>query len=208
MKSLSLYLLFCTALLSGCTAYRPSGTVRNPSRAPGNAPATAESGDARQDRTTATDDRRKRRKQREATGPPTAPLTGVRNELVTRAETLLGIRYKYGGNTPREGFDCSGFVKYLYDDQGIAIQRVSRDQARQGRPIAAREARPGDLVFFRRGSHQPVFHVSMVVAAAPGEIWVIHPTSSRGVIRENILASSYWRPKIYAFKDLIDSASR
>jgi cell wall-associated NlpC family hydrolase len=132
----------------------------------------------------------------------------VRNELVTRAETLLGIRYKYGGNTPREGFDCSGFVKYLYDDQGIAIQRVSRDQARQGRPIAAREARPGDLVFFRRGSHQPVFHVSMVVAAAPGEIWVIHPTSSRGVIRENILASSYWRPKIYAFKDLIDSASR
>ena len=107
-------------------------------------------------------------------------------------------------NTPREGFDCSGFVKYLYNDQGLDIYRVSRDQAKQGQVIKAKDAQAGDLVFYRRGANQPVFHVSMVVAAAPGEIWVIHPTSSRGVIRENILASSYWRPKIYTVKRLIN----
>lgn len=127
----------------------------------------------------------------------------VRTELVSQAETLLGIRYKYGGNTPKEGFDCSGFVKYLYNDQGLDIQRVSRDQAKEGTPIDPETARPGDLVFYRRGPNQPVFHVSMIVDASPGAIWVIHPTSSRGVIRENILASSYWRPKIYNVRDLI-----
>ncbi len=122
---------------------------------------------------------------------------------MSEAEGLLGIRYKYGGNTPREGFDCSGFVKYLYNDQGLDIHRVSRDQAKQGQQIDPARAKPGDLVFYRRGANQPVFHVSMIVDARPGEIWVIHPTSSRGVIRENILASSYWKPKIYTVKDLI-----
>ena len=143
-----------------------------------------------------------------AVAAPTGPAAGVRNELVRQAETLLGVRYKYGGNTPREGFDCSGFVKYLYNDQGLDIHRVSRDQATQGSPIDPARAQPGDLVFYRRGPSQPVFHVSMVVAAAPGEIWVIHPTSSRGVIRENILASSYWRPKIYGVRDLIHRQAR
>ena len=131
------------------------------------------------------------------------PNAVVRNSLVNKAEAYLGVRYKYGGNTPKEGFDCSGFVKYLYNGEGLSIQRVSRDQAREGRPIDPATAKAGDLVFFRRGANQPVFHVSMIVAAAPGELWVIHPTSSRGVIRENILASSYWRPKIYTVKDLI-----
>ena len=139
---------------------------------------------------------------------PAGPAAGVRNELVRQAETLLGVPYKYGGNTPREGFDCSGFVKYLYNDQGLDVHRVSRDQATQGSAIDPALAQPGDLVFYRRGPAQPVFHVSMVVAAAPGEIWVIHPTSSRGVIRENILASSYWRPKIYAVRDLIHRQAR
>ncbi len=127
----------------------------------------------------------------------------LRNQLVSQAETFLGVRYKYGGNTPKEGFDCSGFIKYLYNDQGLSIERVSRDQAKQGDPIDPATAKPGDLVFFRRGPTQPVFHISMIVEAGPGELWVIHPTSSRGVIRENILASSYWRPKMYGVRDLI-----
>ena len=122
--------------------------------------------------------------------------------MVTHAQELLGTRYKYGGNSPKEGFDCSGFVRYLYNYEGLNIARVSRDQAKEGKEIRPIDARPGDLVFFRRGS-QPVFHVSMIVAANPGELWVIHPTSSRGVIRENILASSYWKPKIYKVKNVV-----
>ena len=188
-------LLLLAGLLAGCNSFRPvTGSVRNSSRAP-RSERTAERPPPRAERPA-------RPREQPATRP--GPTATVRNGLVSGAEALLGIRYKYGGNTPREGFDCSGFVKYLYNAQGLDIQRVSRDQAREGNPIDPDHARAGDLVFYRRGGNQPVFHVSMVVAASPGEIWVIHPTSSRGVIRENIMASSYWRPKIYRVKNLID----
>ncbi|NJB86634.1 cell wall-associated NlpC family hydrolase [Lewinella marina] len=203
MKSSTLIILLLSLVFTSCNSFRPVSSVRNPSRA-GKTTATAERS-------------RPRPAPREATVPPrrskpaparkpAAPAaeegtTGlIRNSLVSHAEQYLGLRYKYGGNTPGEGFDCSGFVKYLYNDEGISIHRVSRDQARQGKEIDPEEAQPGDLVFFRRGPNQPVFHVSMIVEAGPEELWVIHPTTSRGVIRENILASSYWRPKISAVK--------
>ena len=208
---MKLPLLFFVALaitLNSCSSFRPVSSVRNPSRSGGS--------HAKVERTRAPRPAPSREQSRPAPAPveevavtaPAGPAAGVRNELVRQAETLLGIRYKYGGNTPREGFDCSGFVKYLYNDQGLDIHRVSRDQATQGSPIDPARAQAGDLVFYRRGPNQPVFHVSMVVDASPGEIWVIHPTSSRGVIRENILASSYWRPKIYGIRDLIHRQAR
>ncbi len=195
--------LLLTGLLTGCSSFRPASTVRNPSRAPRTNPTVQHR--APRERTPAPPPRVRTRTTPDPRPAPTAsgPTAVVRNQLVSEAEALLGIRYKYGGNTPGEGFDCSGFVKYLYNDQGLDIQRVSRDQARQGQEIDPARAKPGDLVFYRRAANQPVFHVSMIVDARPGEIWVIHPTSSRGVIRENILASSYWKPKIYAVKDLI-----
>ncbi|MBB4080187.1 cell wall-associated NlpC family hydrolase [Lewinella aquimaris] len=196
MRHPLLILLFLAALLSGCSSFRPVSTVRNPSRASG----TTETVEARPHR----EKPAAKPVARKATPPVlTGSTAAVRGKLITEAERFIGVRYKYGGNNPREGFDCSGFVKYLYNDQGLDIHRVSRDQARQGTQINASAAKPGDLVFYRRGANQPVFHVSMVVATGPGEIWVIHPTSSRGVIRENILASSYWKPKIYTIRTLI-----
>jgi cell wall-associated NlpC family hydrolase len=186
--------LLFLGLLTSCNSFRPiTSNTRNPSRAP-------------QAQRTAEHVPRKNRpaKTTTATPPATAPLSTVRKNLVSEAEGLLGVRYKYGGNTPREGFDCSGLVKYIYNDQGLDIHRVSREQARQGTPVKANQAQAGDLVFYRRGANQPVFHVSLVVDARPGQIWVIHSTTSRGVIREDILASSYWRPKIYTIKRMIN----
>ena len=142
------------------------------------------------------------RNSRPPRGPRPDPTSAIRTDIVTHAQELLGVSYKFGGNTPREGFDCSGFTRYLYQYAGLDLNRVSRDQARQGKLVRAEAARPGDLVFFRRPG-KPVFHVSLVVAAGPGELWVIHSTSSRGVIRENILASSYWRSKIYQVRDVL-----
>lgn len=204
---LPLYVLLLAGLLSSCSSFRPvGGTVRNPSRA--TQQATAAQRSRVQPPPAAPPPASARTKRRAKPIPrykeaPAGPHAVVRNSLVNKAEQYLGIRYKYGGNTPHEGFDCSGFVKYLYNDAGMDIHRVSRDQAKQGRVIDPATAQAGDLVFFRRGANQPVFHVSMIVSSAPGELWVIHPTSSRGVIRENILASSYWRPKIYRVRDLI-----
>ena len=115
---------------------------------------------------------------------------------------MLGIRYKFGGNKPKEGFDCSGFTRYLYQGAGLDLSRVSRDQAKQGKQVSFAEARPGDLVFYKKPGGS-VFHVSVVVLSKPGELWVIHATSSRGVFRENILVSSYWKPKIYQVRNVL-----
>ncbi|THH36345.1 C40 family peptidase [Neolewinella litorea] len=205
MKLSTTIILLLSLVFTSCNSFRPVTSVRNPSRA-GSSTATADRARPRPAPAEAATPRRNKNDRARRPAAP-APLEGptgiIRNSLVSHAEQYLGLRYKYGGNTPKEGFDCSGFVKYLYEDQGISIHRVSRDQARQGQEIDPDRAQPGDLVFFRRGPSQPVFHVSMIVDASPGELWVIHPTSSRGVIRENILASSYWRPKISEVKTFI-----
>ena len=132
------------------------------------------------------------------------PTGSIRNGIVDHAGELLGVRYKYGGDRPREGFDCSGLTRYLYQNAGLDLPRVSRDQAGLGELKNFDNARPGDLVFYRKGRPGRVFHVSVVVEVRPGELWVVHATSSRGVIRENILASSYWKPKIYQVRDVLD----
>lgn len=117
------------------------------------------------------------------------------------AEQLLGTRYKYGGNNPREGFDCSGLTVWAYQQVGLSLPRTSRTQATEGERIREVDARPGDLVYFKRNG--TVFHVALIIEAGGGELWVVHSTSSRGVIRENVMASSYWRPKIAGVRNVI-----
>lgn len=139
---------------------------------------------------------------------PTAPRTGesptayIRADIVDHAQELLGLKYKFGGNNPRQGFDCSGFVLYLYQNAGIDIARVSRDQAKQGKAIPIQSAKPGDLVFYKRGTGG-VFHVSVIVEAGINKLVVIHATNS-GVIREDVLESRYWEPKIFQVRDILN----
>jgi cell wall-associated NlpC family hydrolase len=126
----------------------------------------------------------------------------IRADIVGHAKELMGLRYKYGGNNPRQGFDCSGFVLYLYQNAGIDINRISRDQAKQGRSIPTNRARPGDLVFFKRNG-KAVHHVSVIVEVGVNKLIVVHATNS-GVIRENILESRYWEPMIYQVRDILN----
>ena len=130
------------------------------------------------------------------------PTSFIRADIVQHAQELIGTRYKWGGNRPNEGFDCSGLTVYLYQNAGLGLNRTSREQALQGRPIKLREARPGDLVFFKRPGG-PVFHVAIVTLAAADELWVVHSTSSRGVMREDVLDSTYWAPKLYQVRRVI-----
>lgn len=78
--------------------------------------------------------------------------------LVVYAAKFLGVPYVWGGTTPR-GFDCSGFTQYVYGHFGIRLNRVSRDQAKQGTYVSRKDLRPGDLMFF--GS--PIHHVAIYV---------------------------------------------
>lgn len=118
------------------------------------------------------------------------------------SENLLGTKYKYGGNNPREGFDCSGLSVWVYERAAnVQLPRTSYTQVNEGRRVRVNDARVGDLVFFSRSGR--VFHVAIVVDIAPGQIWVVHATSSRGVIREEILGNSYWGPKVSGVRRLL-----
>jgi cell wall-associated NlpC family hydrolase len=64
------------------------------------------------------------------------------------AKRFLGVRYVYGGSTPRSGFDCSGFVRYVYAHFGVALPHSSYAQFNDGRRVLRGHLHPGDLVFF------------------------------------------------------------
>lgn len=116
-------------------------------------------------------------------------LTGDR--VVEDAKRYLGVPYVWGGTDPKTGLDCSGLVQQVYQDLGIDLPRVSRDQARAGRPVASvADARPGDVVAF--GS--PVDHVgiyvgdgTMIAAPYPGRNVRIEPLPSTPTAIRRIL---------------------
>jgi cell wall-associated NlpC family hydrolase len=108
--------------------------------------------------------------------------------LVGTALTLRGVPYRNGGSDP-EGFDCSGFTQYVFAQHGILLPREVREQYSAGRPVAAREIRPGDLVFFTTTG--PRARASHVAIAIGGDEFV-HAPSSTGVVRVERLSATYW----------------
>ena len=126
----------------------------------------------------------------------------LRKDVVKFARQQLGARYKYGGRTPK-GFDCSGLTHYVMGNYGITLSPNSAMQSSEGKPIDLRKARAGDLVFFKRSKLGKVFHVALIVANNSEGIQVVHSTSSRGVILENITKSSYWAPKIWTSRSVL-----
>lgn len=104
-------------------------------------------------------------------------------EIVEYAKKFLGVRYVWGGNSPKEGFDCSGFVKYAYAHFDIDLNRVAADQAKQGTKISKSDLKPGDLVFFdTNGGHNYINHVGIYIGGGK----FIHASSSRSVHRVTI----------------------
>ncbi len=110
------------------------------------------------------------------------------NAVLMRALSLVGTPYRYGGNTPEGGFDCSGLVNYVYRDMlDLKLPRTSRDLAQvQGPKIAPERLAAADLVFF--GSRGNVSHVGIYV----GEGRFVHAPSSGGTVRLDRLDGPYW----------------
>ncbi len=126
--------------------------------------------------------------------------------IVQQAKDLLGLHYRYGGSSPDTGFDCSGFTSYVLRRFDIEVGRCSRSQSVQGREVDLTQARPGDVIAFRRSKRSGVSHVGLVVSNDEHGLYMIHSSTSRGVIVENLLESDYWRPKVYAVRDMISDA--
>ena len=107
-------------------------------------------------------------------------------EISGTALTFRGVPYRDGGADPK-GFDCSGFVWYVFGTHGVPLPRTVSEQARWGEKVNPAELRPGDLVFFSTVAPGPT-HVGIVIG---GDSFV-HAPSSTGVVRVERLSASYW----------------
>ena len=126
----------------------------------------------------------------------------LRLEITEFARQQVGAKYKYGGRNPK-GFDCSGFTHYVMARYDVALPTNSGMQSSEGKRIDVDRAKPGDLIFFKRSKLGKVFHVALIVSNNSEGIKVVHSTSSRGVIMENVSKSSYWAPKIWATRTVL-----
>lgn len=116
------------------------------------------------------------------TASPAASASATR--LLATAERYLGVRYRWGGTSPRTGFDCSGFVQYVFAKHGMRLPRTSRQQASSGarlRPVWS-TLQPGDLVMFAE-SGETISHVAIYV----GRRRIIHASASGGKVRYDAL---------------------
>ena len=122
---------------------------------------------------------------------PSAAASASHNDTVVRvAMDLRGVPYRNGGSDP-SGFDCSGFTQYVFAQTGTLLPRDTREQFLVGAPIAPGNQQPGDLIFFtttaRGASH---------VGIALGGDAFVHAPSSRGIVRVESLAVSYWSRRL------------
>ena len=123
---------------------------------------------------------------RSATEEPTG---GAGYAIAGTALGLRGVPYKNGGSDP-SGFDCSGFIWYVFAQHGIGVPRTVTEQYLGGGKIDDEELQPGDLVFFRT-SGRTVSHVGMAIGADQ----FVHAPSSHGEVRVERLSSRYWSPR-------------
>lgn len=124
----------------------------------------------------------------ESTGAPTT-LDLRTDDVLMHAMGLIGTRYRFGGSTPQQGFDCSGFTSWVYREAaGLQLPRTANDQfSRAGSPVARHDLSAGDLVFFRQGRGR-IDHVGIYV----GEGRFIHSPSRGGRVRIDALAAPHW----------------
>lgn len=132
-----------------------------------------------------------------------AGAAAVARSAVRAAERYIGLPYVWGGTTPAEGFDCSGFVHYILGQHGIRLPRVSRDQASAGQRIPPRveSLAPGDLMFYA-GRDGVINHVAMY--AGGGRI--IHASSTGQGVRYDDLNTArghYYATRMVAARRVI-----
>jgi len=109
-------------------------------------------------------------------------------DVVMNALGMIGLRYRFGGNTPESGLDCSGFVRYVFNDTfGFLLPRRAVEMSRVGTSVETAELRPGDLVFFNTMRHT-FSHVGIYI----GDNKFVHAPSTGSKIRVDDMTASYW----------------
>jgi cell wall-associated NlpC family hydrolase len=127
--------------------------------------------------------------------PPAPPARSSDGYALSgTALSLRGAPYRDGGIDP-SGFDCSGFVRYVYEQHGVAMPRQVREQFRVGKTIDRARLEPGDLVFFSTVA-PGASHVGIMI----GGDQFVHAPSEKGVVRVESLAAQYWASRYVGAK--------
>ena len=126
----------------------------------------------------------------------TTPVSGNVKEILTYANTFTGVPYKFGGTTPA-GFDCSGYIRHVFQKVGVQLPRQADEQYTVGKKVEKQNLQPGDLVFFE--TYEPgVSHSGIYI----GDGQFISATSSSGVAVADI-DDGYWGPRYVGAKRVL-----
>jgi cell wall-associated NlpC family hydrolase len=121
-------------------------------------------------------------------------LSGVASkagDVVVGALNMIGVRYRWGGNTPDSGLDCSGFVRYVFQDTlGMTLPRRAEEMSRVGEKVTVSDLKPGDLVFFNT-MRRSFSHVGIYI----GDNKFVHSPSTGSTIRVDDMEDGYWEKR-------------
>lgn len=121
------------------------------------------------------------------TSSASATASSLGGEIASFAQNYLGCSYVYGGNGPN-GFDCSGFTKYIYSQFGYSLNRTATDQLSNGTSVTKDQLQPGDLVFFRHRTSKPVSHVGIYI----GNGQFVHASTNTYTVKIDDLTSGHY----------------
>ena len=135
------------------------------------------------------------------------PLTSVKansgSEISTFAKQFTTSPYKFGGTTPLGGFDCSGFIQYVYGNFDIALPRTTELQFNVGEPVAESDLQPGDIVFFKDTYKAGISHAGVYL----GDNHFISAENERtGVAIAKLFSHPYWGVKYAGAKRVTQSS--
>lgn len=118
-------------------------------------------------------------------------VAGKAGDVVVGALNMIGVRYRWGGSSPDSGLDCSGFVRYVFQDTlGLALPRRAEEMSRVGEKVRMADLKPGDLVFFNT-MRRTFSHVGIYI----GGNKFVHSPSTGSTIRVDDLDDGYWEKR-------------
>ncbi len=133
---------------------------------------------------------------------PSQAASPMAEDVLFSALGLVGTPYRYGGNTPDSGFDCSGLIGYVYRGAaGVALPRTTVEMSRMRSANVGRDAlQGGDLLFFATDGGRRVSHAAIYV----GEGRFVHAPSSGGTVRLDSLGNRYWAKTYLGAKRVLE----
>jgi cell wall-associated NlpC family hydrolase len=127
-----------------------------------------------------------------------APVAPASDDIARAAYDFRGVHYRLGGESPADGFDCSGFVRYVFGLAHVALPRTVSEQFSAGSPVRVTDIQEGDLVFFTTTA-AGASHVG--IALADGAF--IHAPGNGGAVRVERLDTPYWHDRIVGVRRIL-----